>query len=270
MGQSSRKPHKHGTHSIAYTKVVDLSRGIHPGMPLWPGDPPVEFDVAARLDSEGYFLRRFAMSEHGGTHINAPNSFRAGGASIDQYPAESLVVQASVISVLELVADNPNYQLTVADVDCWEGLHGEIKPESIVLLHTGWQTEERGTGESPSAVESHGRNFPGFGLDAARYLLNERGASGLGTDGPGVEAGTDTAFSVNKLILRATTHRIGEPNQPGSAAPHRRDPGNRCAPPDWGHRVAGFGSGLCSVMNSRPSKTGAVREQLLRVRLFAV
>ena len=61
--------------SINYARVVDLSQVIHPGIPRWPGDPPVEFETVAQIDREGYYLRRFSLGEHSGTHLNAPNSF---------------------------------------------------------------------------------------------------------------------------------------------------------------------------------------------------
>jgi hypothetical protein len=128
MSQSAGHAGVHGHRSITYNRVVDLSLGIHPGMPVWPGDPPVKFDEVARLDSDGYYLRRFAMSEHGGTHMNAPNSFHPAGASIDEYPAESLVVPASVINLEELVGDHFDYGLTTADIDRWESRHGPVPP----------------------------------------------------------------------------------------------------------------------------------------------
>ena len=201
MSQSAGHAGVHGHRSITYNRVVDLSLGIHPGMPVWPGDPPVKFDEVARLDSDGYYLRRFAMSEHGGTHMNAPNSFHPAGASIDEYPAESLVVPASVINLEELVGDHFDYGLTTADIDRWESRHGPVPPGSIVLLHTGWPAGRTVARESPGAIEGDGHHFPGFGLDAARLLLYERHAAGLGTDAPGVEPGSNSAFTVNKLVL---------------------------------------------------------------------
>ena len=69
--------------SITYSRVVDLSHVIHPGMASWPGDPPVEFREVAQLDRDGYFMRRFSMGEHSATHMNAPNTYYPGGASID-------------------------------------------------------------------------------------------------------------------------------------------------------------------------------------------
>jgi kynurenine formamidase len=61
--------------SINYTRVVDLSQLVHPGIPQWPGDPPVEFETIAQMDRDGYHLRRFSLGEHSGTHLNAPAIF---------------------------------------------------------------------------------------------------------------------------------------------------------------------------------------------------
>jgi kynurenine formamidase len=83
--------------SITYTKIVDLSHVIDPNIPIWQNDPPVEFESVAELEKDGYYLRRFSMGEHSGTHINAPNSFYPDGIGIDSYPSESLVVPAIVI-----------------------------------------------------------------------------------------------------------------------------------------------------------------------------
>ena len=186
---------------ISYTRVVNLSLDIHPGMFLWPGDPPVEFEVAARLDHDGYYLRRFAMGEHSGTHVNAPSSFYPRGVSIDTYPAESLVVAAVTIDLRDRVADNPDYELTVADLDGWEARNGRIKPETVVLLCTGWLAERDSTIENPGPKMKNTLKFPGFGLGAARRLLNEREVAGLGIDTPGLEPGSHSGFSVNKLLL---------------------------------------------------------------------
>lgn len=170
-------------------------------MPTWPGDPQVEFQTVSELDAHGYFSRQFSMGEHSGTHINAPNSFHAHGASIDQYPAESLVVPAAVVDVTEQVRANPDYAMTVDDLERWEGEHGLVPAGSVVLLHTGWDSrwsraeEYLGTGPDGSL------HFPGFGAQTVRLLLSERNVGGLGIDAPGVEPGIDLAFTVNRMAL---------------------------------------------------------------------
>ena len=44
-------------------------------------------------------------------------------------------------------------------------------------------------------------HFPGFGIDAARFLLEQLGSAGLGIDTHGVDPGQDSGFAVSKLLL---------------------------------------------------------------------
>lgn len=187
--------------AISYREVVDLSRVIHPNMPRWPGDPPVRFRAVARLDLDGYFLRRFSMGEHTGTHMNAPVSFHRTGESIDAYPAESLVAPAVVIGVQAGAEADADYALDAAEVLHWEREHGKIPPGSIVLLYTGWQAEWNHPEENSGSSGRTGLHFPGFGIQAIRFLLDERDIAGVGTDTPGVEPGRDKAYSINRMVL---------------------------------------------------------------------
>jgi len=201
MSSPDRQLPGHDPKTISYTRVVSLSQEIHPGIPLWPGDPQVEFEAVARLEDEGYNLRRFAMGEHSGSHMNAPRSFFRDGPSIDTYPAESLVSPASVIDVREQAEADPDYALTLGDLEDWEGRHGLVPAGNVVLLHTGWQRLWGSPRKFLGLDNDGGFHFPGFGISAARHLLMERNVSGLGTDTAGVEPGTDQDFSVNKVVL---------------------------------------------------------------------
>ena len=63
--------------SFSFSRVIDLSWPIRPGIPRWPGDPNVEFETVSDLETNGYFLRRFSMGEHSGTHLSVPAGFLA-------------------------------------------------------------------------------------------------------------------------------------------------------------------------------------------------
>jgi kynurenine formamidase len=155
----------------------------------------------AQLERDGYYLRRFSMGEHSSTHLNAPNSFHANGASVDWYSAESLVLPAVVMDVCAQIAGNPDYALLHAAVLAWEHRHGLVSGGSVVLLYTGWQAKW----DDPAAYFGQdtrgGLHFPGFSVDAARFLLEERGVAGVGIDTPGVDPGQDSTFPTNRLVL---------------------------------------------------------------------
>jgi kynurenine formamidase len=187
--------------AITYNRVVGLSHAIHPGIPQWPDDPAVEFQEAASLDRDGYYLRRFSMGEHSATHMNAPIAFHPDGVGVDAYPAESLTVTAVVIDVTERCGNDPDYTLSTAEILAWEQRHGRVPNGSVVLLHTGWQEKWH----DPRSYLGTGQNgeprFPGFSQDAAAFLIDQRAVAGLGTDTPGLEPGSDTSFAVNRSVL---------------------------------------------------------------------
>ena len=187
--------------TITFSRVVDLSRTVHPKIPVWPGDPSVELEDVAHIAGDGFFLRRFSMGEHTATHMNSPASFHADGETIDAYLPESLVAPAVVIDVREETQADSDYALTIGAVKAWENIYGPIPAGSVVLLHTGWQEKW----DSPCCylgLDQHGHmSFPGFGVEAACYLLSERGAAGLGIDTHGLEPGASEGFPVNSLAL---------------------------------------------------------------------
>jgi kynurenine formamidase len=186
---------------LQFHRIIDLSHTLHPNIPQWPGDPGLEFEEVANLERDGFYLRRFSLGEHSGTHVNAPAGFHAGGAGIDQYPPSAFVAPAIVIDVRERAAANPDYRLGVNVLLGWEQEHGSIPAGSIALLHTGWQEKW----DDPPAYLGNGGgealHFPGFGVEALGVLLTQRGAAGIGIDTHGVDGGRDTTFSINRRTL---------------------------------------------------------------------
>ena len=187
--------------TIAYRDIIDLTHAIHPTIPIWPGDPAPEFETVSQIEKNGYFLRKFSMGEHSGTHINAPNSFYPSGASVDSYAPQSLVSPAIAIDIREQSLANPDYTLTIDDILNWEQQHKFIEPGNLVLLYTGWQAkwdDERAFFNRDEGGICH---FPGFSQAATQFLLEERSIAGIGTDTHGVDTGRDESFAVNKLVL---------------------------------------------------------------------
>lgn len=187
--------------TIAYRQIIDLTHPIHPNIPIWPGDPATEFETVSQIEKDGYFLRKFSMGEHSGTHINAPNSFYAAGASIDSYAPQSLVSAAIAIDIRDQSLANPDYSLTIDDILNWERQHKLIEPGNLVLLYTGWQAKWDDEQAFFNRDDRGICHFPGFGKAATRFLLEERSIAGIGTDTHGVDPGRDESFAVNKLIL---------------------------------------------------------------------
>ncbi len=187
--------------TVAFRRVVDLTHPIRPGTPIWPGDPPVEFETVATIQSDGYFLRRFSMGEHSGTHISTASALFDQGSGPDSIAPEALITPAVVIDSRSRTGMDPDYMLAVDHIVEWERRHGKITAGSIVLLLTGWRLY---WGE-PERFINRGADgqmhTPGFTSETVSFLFEERSAIGIGTDTHGVDAGRDPDLKASREAL---------------------------------------------------------------------
>lgn len=187
--------------TMVYSHVVSLSHPIGAGIPLWPGDPPLELETVAHWSQDGFFLQRFGLGEHSGTHLNAPRHFFPQGAAVDRLDPASLVVGAVVLDCRKAAAEDPDYTLQPTDVERWEAKHGPIPEGSLVVLWTGWHERWH----HPVAFFNKGNDgrmhFPGFAPSTVDFLIQQRQVAGFGTDTHGIDPGLDETFAANRLAL---------------------------------------------------------------------
>jgi Predicted metal-dependent hydrolase len=85
--------------------IYDISVPVAPGLPTWPGDPPLVLERYLKMeDGSDANATRFAASVHIGTHIDAPRHFLADGATVDQVPLEQLIGPAWVVDLTHVEA----------------------------------------------------------------------------------------------------------------------------------------------------------------------
>ncbi|HKB56884.1 MAG TPA: cyclase family protein [Lacunisphaera sp.] len=81
-------------------KLHDISRPIHTGMPVWPGDTSADFKLVATIPrGSAVNIGRLLMSVHSGTHGDAPYHYNQVGARIDEVPIDTFVGPARVVDV---------------------------------------------------------------------------------------------------------------------------------------------------------------------------
>ncbi|GAB4428038.1 MAG: cyclase family protein [Anaerolineae bacterium] len=189
--------------SLTEWQVIDLTQPLTPAMPIWPGDPEFIIEPWATYEEDYYYINRISIGEHSGTHWGTPNTFIEGGRSADMIPAEELVVPAVVIDIRDQAGQDVDYRLTVDDIRAWEATNGDIPAGSVVILFTGWQDKwddpASFIGEDADGV----LHWPGFGAEAAAFLVNERGVVGLGTDTHGVDPGNDEEYAASFAMYQA-------------------------------------------------------------------
>jgi kynurenine formamidase len=183
---------------LGHLRVVDLTQPLHAGTVMWPGAPAPTAETFLTVAHDGFYNRKVSFMEHTGTHFDAPCHMVEGTQSVDQIDAGLLVRPVAMIDIAADCAGRPDSILTLEQVTAFEVRHGQIPGGAAVFLRTGW--EAFNTDPAQYAGVPGPLRFPGFGPDAARFLVHERGAVGLGVDTLGIDPGVAAEFVVHRQI----------------------------------------------------------------------
>ncbi len=192
---------------LANYEMVDLTHTLNDETVFWPTSP-IGFEheeLAYGMTDAGYFYSAYTLKfpEHGGTHLDAPIHFAKDGVTADQIPLEDLIGPAVVIDVSEQAAADPDYRLTVGDVDAFEAEHGPIASGSIVLVRTGWSErwpDVKAYLGDDTPGDASKLSFPSFGEEAAAFLVNERGVRAVGIDTASIDYGKSKQYKVHQVV----------------------------------------------------------------------
>ena len=151
------------------------------------------------------------MSEHGGTHMDAPIHFAEGRLAVDEIPLAQLVAQAVVIDVRPSVKTDPDYRLTVCDIETWEQRYGRIPQEAVVLMLTGWGRrwpDPRRYLGSETPTDPKTLHFPGFSKESAEFLIMQRQVMAIGLDTASIDYGLSRDFVVHQIVNGANRYGL--------------------------------------------------------------
>jgi len=192
-------------------KWIDLTYSFSDQTLYWPNNP-----TGFKLDTQingitpaGFYYssNTFSAPEHGGTHLDAPVHFAKDHLTLDQVPLSNLTGNAVVIDVSEKALKDPDYLISVNDIEKWENKNGKIPDSSIVLFRTGYGqfypdakkyfgTDEKGADAIPKL------HFPGIDPAAAEWLTSQRKIKAAGLDTPSIDYGQSKDFKTHQILLR--------------------------------------------------------------------
>ena len=203
---SSVAPSAQAGLDLSAYRMIDLTHPYSSRSVYWPNSP-TSFTLnrlAYGTTEGGYFYaaNTLCTPEHGGTHLDAPIHFGEGMRTTEQIPLEQLIAPAAVIDVTQKAEANRDYRLTPDDVRQFEARHGRIRAGTIVLLRTGWSRHwpnARAYMGDDTPGDASKLSFPAFGADAAKLLVEERGAAALGIDTASLDYGQSTDFVVHRI-----------------------------------------------------------------------
>lgn len=179
-------------------RIVDLTHTLDPDFPVIVLPP--EFGQCARFRMEeisaydhrgpAWKWHNISMSEHTGTHFDAPSHWISGkdvpNGSVDEIPVEAFVGPVVVIDCSKGASENDDFELTPEVIANWESDHGRIPEDAWVLMRTDWSKRK---GADYLNMCADGPHSPGPTPEAIRFLIEERNIRGFGTETVGTDAG---------------------------------------------------------------------------------
>jgi len=124
-------------------KIIDLSRDMYHGMPTYPGQPPLIHGVwktheqafAESGNIHGNSVMHITMSDHCGTHIDAPRHFGKSGMPMDEYPLQKCIVRGICLDLRHIA---PRAEISSEDLKAAVSAASVAIPRGgTVLLCTG-------------------------------------------------------------------------------------------------------------------------------------
>ncbi|MEW4462237.1 cyclase family protein [Roseibium algicola] len=179
-------------------RIVDLTHTLDPDFPVIVLPP--EFGQCARFRMEeisaydhrgpAWKWHNISMSEHTGTHFDAPSHWISGkdvpNGSVDEIPAEAFVGPVVVIDCSKGASENDDFELTPEVIANWESEYGRIPEDAWVLMRTDWSKRR---GADYLNMRADGPHSPGPTPEAIRFLIEKRNIRGFGTETVGTDAG---------------------------------------------------------------------------------
>ncbi len=151
--------------------ILDLSWPVAPGMPMYPGDPPMSLARMGSIEAQGWLSHLASLPAHSGTHMDAPAHVIAGGTALAELPLSRFAGPGAVLDLRQRAAGPFG---PIAEEDLAPLLPKILPGASYLLLRTGveqfWHEPERYYASG------------GLTAGAARLLASIAGLSGIGLD----------------------------------------------------------------------------------------
>lgn len=120
------------------TRLVDLTRKIEVGMPVWPGDPLFDVQKVADHETDGCQVSRWTLGTHLGTHLDFPRHFFENGETGDSFPVDAFFRRTVVLDLTPILF-SPPVGPPVIDVEILEPFALVFERFPAILLKTAWE-----------------------------------------------------------------------------------------------------------------------------------
>lgn len=163
-----------------HCRWVELSREVSLATPHHSAFPDMEMTAIYNYGrGDGFQAHVYKMPGQYGTHVDAPVHMNEAGSGLDAFGCRELVMPLCVLNMTEKVEQNPDYALQVTDILEWEERNGRIPEGAFVAFRSGW-CRRKTYAEIENKDEQGTPHYPGWSIDALKFLREERGVAAIG------------------------------------------------------------------------------------------
>lgn len=205
---------------IEKKEFVDLTHTFEPGIPHWPGFPDSQRELLFWYDDQppgpgtlgtGFYAQLYTHVGQWGTHADPPAHFIQGLRTLDQIELKEMIMPLVVLDVHEQVAANPDYTVSMEDVQNWEKRYGKIPEGSFVAMRTDW-SKRWPSMEAMQNKDADGiAHYPGWSQEVLTYLYEERHITASGHEPTDTDPGIATSqgdYSLEAYVLGTNHYQI--------------------------------------------------------------
>lgn len=176
--------------------LVDLTHSLTSEVPVWPTHPFFCQELIESYDRGDLACNHaLGMSEHTGTHFDAPLHFVKGAVGIDAIGLQTFFGRMAKIDARDCA---PCEAVSIERIRAFEAMHGEIATGDAVFFHFGWDRFWHNTSDHSQFLS----DWPGLSREASEYLL-DRGIRIAGSDCLSLDCFGSTDFPAHNILLRA-------------------------------------------------------------------
>ena len=192
-------------------EFVDLTHAFGSNIPHRKGYEPMKVRNVYEIDEHGFWAQEFTHVGQWGTHCDPPAHFHKGLRTIDKIEPKEMFLPLVVIDVHEEIANNPDYVLTLDDIHKWETKHGRVPTGAFAAMRTDW-SKRWPDNDAMQNRDSNGiSHYPGWSLEALRYLYEKRGIIASGHETTDTDPGVSTSknnYECESYILKQNHYQI--------------------------------------------------------------
>jgi len=179
-------------------KWVDLTHELNNDSPYWSGIPEGSVELGKVVFDWGNpmlecVIQTFKFPGQFGTHIDFPGHFIKGADRSHAFGVKDAVFPLCVVDITDKVAADCHYAVTARDIMDYEAKYGPIPDGAFVALRTDWSKNWPDMNALSGIAEDGSENFPGWSLDALKYIYETRNAAANGHETLDTDASAEAA-----------------------------------------------------------------------------